>query len=207
MAEYLIQDTTLIGIADAIREKTGSTEALTPADMAQAVTDLQVGGGDMNEVYKAFIESGSNKTTVDWPEGITSIGSSAFDGCTNLVLTELPAGITSIGSDAFYNCTKLALTELPAGITSIGSSAFYRCTNLVLTELPAGIMSIRRSAFDGCTNLTSLTFKGTPTGIDSTVFTNCTNLTEIKVPWAEGEVANAPWGATNATITYNYTGE
>jgi hypothetical protein len=27
------------------------------------------------------------------------------------------------------------------------------------------------------------------------------------VPWAEGAVANAPWGATNATINYNYTGE
>lgn len=26
------------------------------------------------------------------------------------------------------------------------------------------------------------------------------------VPWAEGAVTNAPWGATNATINYNYTG-
>ena len=39
----------------------------------------------------------------------------------------------------------------------------------------------------------------------SSAFDGCTNLTDIKVPWAEGAVANAPWGATNATITYNYT--
>ena len=43
--------------------------------------------------------------------------------------------------------------------------------------------------------------------IASTTFTSCANLTTINVPWAEaeGEVANAPWGATNATINYNYT--
>lgn len=36
-------------------------------------------------------------------------------------------------------------------------------------------------------------------------FEGCTNLTAINVPWAEGAVANAPWGATNAAVSYNYT--
>jgi len=51
----------------------------------------------------------------------------------------------------------------------------------------------------------TLTFNGTPTSIASNAFGNCTNLRTINVPWAEGAVANAPWGATNATINYNYT--
>jgi hypothetical protein len=51
-----------------------------------------------------------------------------------------------------------------------------------------------------------LTFKGTPTSIDSTAFKNCTNLTTINVPWAQGAVSGSPWGATGATINYNYTG-
>jgi hypothetical protein len=72
--------------------------------------------------------------------------------------------------------------------------------------LPSKIRSISYGAFKGCTGLTSITFEGTPTTISSDVFTGCINLTSIKVPWAEGAVANAPWGATNATITYNYTG-
>ena len=52
-----------------------------------------------------------------------------------------------------------------------------------------------------------MTFEGTPTSIASSAFSNCVKLTTINVPWAEGAVANAPWGATNATINYNYTGE
>jgi hypothetical protein len=115
--------------------------------------------------------------------------------------------ITTIGHNAFRDCTNLALTSLPAGITTIGLMAFDCCTNLALTSLPAGIMSIDSRAFGRCTNLKSLTFKGTPTTISSSAFFDCNNLTTINVPWSEGEVANAPWGATNATINYNYTGE
>ena len=93
------------------------------------------------------------------------------------------------------------------GHTKIRNHAFSGCTNLALTSLPEGLKSIGDNAFQNCTSLTSITFKGTPTTIVSSVFPGCTNLTEIKVPWSEGKVANAPWGATNATITYNYTGE
>ena len=43
--------------------------------------------------------------------------------------------------------------------------------------------------------------------MDSTAFTGCDKLTTINVPWSEGEVANAPWGATNAVINYDYKGD
>ena len=141
------------------------------------------------------------------PTGLKRIGDYTFYHCTNLALTSLPAGVTSIGMSAFSNCASLALTSLPAGVTRIGYKAFGGCTNLAITSLPAGVTSIGDSAFSDCTSLTSITFKGTPTSINSTAFSGCTNLTDIKVPWSEGAVANAPWGATNATITYNYTGE
>ena len=140
------------------------------------------------------------------PAGITSISNSAFYNCSNLALTSLPAGTTSIGNYAFSNCSNLALTSLPAGITSINDSAFSNCSNLALTSLPAGITSISNYAFYNCTGLTTITFEGTPTTIASNVFYGCANLTTINVPWAEGAVANAPWGATNVTINYNYTG-
>ena len=139
------------------------------------------------------------------PEGLTRISGNAFYSCTSLALTSLPEGLTSMGDSAFSGCKNLALTSLPEGLTKIDGNVFYSCKNLALTSLPESLTSIGSYAFYSCTSLTSITFKGTPSSIMSSAFNGCTNLTDIKVPWAEGAVANAPWGAKNATITYNYT--
>ena len=139
--------------------------------------------------------------------GYTLIRGNLYAGMGYLKSIDLPEGLASIGDSAFANCRNLALTSLPEGLTSIGDSAFANCTNLALTSLPESLTSISQYAFSGCTSLTSITFKGTPSSISSGAFNGCTNLTEIKVPWSEGAVSGAPWGATNATITYNYTGE
>lgn len=45
MAEYLIQDTTLDAIADAINAKTGGSSAMTPAEMVTAIGSIPTGGG------------------------------------------------------------------------------------------------------------------------------------------------------------------
>ena len=69
----------------------------------------------------------------------------------------------------------------------------------------AGITEINTGAFKSCDSLSTVTFLGTPTLIADTAFSRCSALTDIYVPWSEGAVANAPWGATNATIHYNHT--
>jgi hypothetical protein len=50
MAEYLIQDTTLTGIADAIRGKTGETGTIPVPDMASKIDGIQTGGGSAGGV-------------------------------------------------------------------------------------------------------------------------------------------------------------
>jgi hypothetical protein len=44
MARYSIEDTTLINIADAIRNKTGSTEPMQVADFAEEIGGISAGG-------------------------------------------------------------------------------------------------------------------------------------------------------------------
>lgn len=44
MADYLIKDTTLTNIADAIRAKKSSTDTYTPAEMATAISSIETGG-------------------------------------------------------------------------------------------------------------------------------------------------------------------
>jgi len=45
MDEYLIQGSTLTDIADAIREKTGDSALMTPAEMVEAIGSISGGGG------------------------------------------------------------------------------------------------------------------------------------------------------------------
>ena len=46
MAEYLIQDSTLAAIADAIRKKTGKTDTIQVSKYAGAIQDISVGDND-----------------------------------------------------------------------------------------------------------------------------------------------------------------
>ena len=174
--------------------------------MVRAAADNVSGTGtDVETMWTAIIERGDAQVT-KLPDAVTKIGSYAFYNYTKLTSISLPNSITSIGDYAFYTCTNLVSISLPNSITSIDRSAFYMCTKLALTSLPSSITSIDIFAFSRCPGLTELTFKGTPTTIDSRAFNSCTNLKTINVPWAEGAVKNAPWGATNATINYNYRG-
>lgn len=51
MAEYLVQGASLTAVADAIREKGGTTAPLSfPAGMAEAVRNIQSGSGDLSSV-------------------------------------------------------------------------------------------------------------------------------------------------------------
>jgi hypothetical protein len=149
----------------------------------------------------------SNLESVILPSGITSIGQHAFYMCSNLAVASLPSSLISIGRDAFYYCSMLELTSLPSGLTTIDSEAFRYCHKLNTMLIPESVTEIGSDAFSYCSNLTTITFKGKPNSIQSSTFKSCNKLTTINVPWAEGEVANAPWGATKATINYNYTGE
>lgn len=161
------------------------------------------GGGDDGS-FKSVLEGTAVKPTL--PSDLTKIRQYGFYPCYQLALTSLPDGVTEIGREAFYSCSHLALASLPSSLESIGSYAFYACTSLALTSIPASVKTIGSSAFSACNKLRSITFEGTPTNIASSAFSYCGYLVTLNVPWAEGAVANAPWGATNATINYNYTG-
>lgn len=163
------------------------------------------GGDEWEEQFKRAIEGDPNNPVTELPAGLAKINERAFF-YTKLSVTSLPDSVTNIGNSAFAHQTDLALASLPAGLTSIGTYAFENCTSLKITSLPAGLKKILVGTFSGCTGLTEITFEGEQDEISAMAFRNCTNLLTINVPWAEGAVKNAPWGATNATINYNYTG-
>jgi len=92
-------------------------------------------------------------------------------------------------------------------MTSIGAYAFKQGTGLASITLPPALTTIGDFAFANCTNLETVRFTSTVSAIPNGVFSGCPKLSTIYVPWSQGQVANAPWGASNATIVYDYTGE
>ena len=85
-----------------------------------------------------LIKYTGNEEHVDIPEGVKSIFSLAFLGCTNLKSVTLPESLQTIARHAFSSCESLKNITLPAGVTKIGEGAFEGCTNLKSASIPAG---------------------------------------------------------------------
>jgi hypothetical protein len=77
-----------------------------------------------------LIKYTDKNTNVKIPDGITSIGNCAFDGCINLTSITIPDSVTSIGHYAFDSCSSLTSINIPDSVTGIGGGAFYACESL-----------------------------------------------------------------------------
>lgn len=81
-------------------------------------------------------------TKIVLPAGTTEIGSSMFEGCSELIEVVMPDTVTSIGSYAFSGCKKLEKLVLSPNIESIGRSAFSNCDALDKLILPLSLKHI-----------------------------------------------------------------
>lgn len=69
-----------------------------------------------------------------------------------------------------------------------------------------GITSIGTATFGGIPELIDVVIPSSVTSIGDNAFVQCPDLTTINCGFAEGAVSGAPWGASGATINYNYAG-
>ena len=167
----------LTDVAAAIKAKKGDETSIPAANFDTEISNLP---------------SGDDETLIGLIErSLTSI--------------DIPSGVVKIGDYAFAKCSRLTNITIPNSVTHIGIYAFMNCLGLTSITIPDSVTSLDRFVFRYCDFLTEVTFKGTPTSIYSSALQDC-GVNTINVPWAEGEVANAPWGAPDATINYNYTG-
>ena len=143
----------------------------------------------------------SGLTAVEIPNSVTSIGSSAFYECSGLTAVEIPNTVTSIGEWAFSGCSGLTAVEIPNSVTSIGSSAFYGCSGLTAVEIPNSVTSIGSSAFYGCSGLTAVEIPNSVTSIGSSAFSGCSGLTAVEIPNSVTSIGNSAFYGCSGLAT------
>lgn len=177
------------------------TEVLYYVDKVQDVRNLKIEGGMNDEDWKVINMMKDNlfsldlsKTdvkeikdsqfegrngwlflhTVKLPEGLTKIGSYAFNSsCVENVnfpstlksigysafssspIAEaiLPADCLELGGDIFEYCRLLSKASLPEKLTAIPYNMFYRCYQLTMDKLPSSLKTIEDNAFYKCYNV------------------------------------------------------
>lgn len=159
------------------------------------------------------------KGAVSIPDGITTIGSSLFQGRDKITSVELSDSVKSIENNAFYNCSGLTNIAIPSGIISIGENAFYGCDSIRTATMPTlaleyigksklqsivinGGVSIGDREFYGCSNLTSIALNSVTT-IGEQAFYNCNNLSRINIPSIVTSIgSNSFYGCSNLIGVY-----
>ena len=90
------------------------------------------------------------------PDGVTTIGATAFAHCVLLEDVSLPAGVTRIGASAFQDCNHLKAFTLPQGVEEIGDYAFGMCQKLTEILIPQSVTELGVRAFAGCMGLSKV---------------------------------------------------
>ncbi len=145
------------------------------------------------------------------PNGVTSIGDSAFERCSGLTSVTIPNSVTSIGWGAFNYCGGLTNITIPDSVTFIGYYAFDNCVNLRYNEydnayylgnennphfalmkakntnidfcsINVNTKIISSNAFGDCGNLTNILIPDSITSIGDYAFENCSGLASVTIP-------------------------
>jgi hypothetical protein len=114
---------------------------------------------------------------LELPEGLTSIGDMAFNGCWKLETVVIPNNVSSIGEYAFGACDALRELVIPEGVVYVKNSAFTFCTSLTEAELPESVYYVGPYAFSDCSSLERIIFRNPQIAIAESCLEGCKNVT------------------------------
>ena len=142
----------------------------------------KMGGKSVTSIGSNAFGGHTNLVNVTIPNSVKNICNDAFSGCTSLTSVTIPNGLTSIGEAAFSGCTSLTSITIPDSVKSIGDEAFSGCTSLKSITIPNGVNEVSYCTFYGCRSLTSVSIPDSVTGIYGGAFSECESLTSIAMP-------------------------
>lgn len=147
-------------------------------NLRKAITAVTINKGITSIGSTAFYGC-SNLTSVTVADSVTTIRGLAFGGCSELSSVEIPHNVTNIGNQAFWGCSSLTNVSIPNSVTQIGNQAFAS-SGLTNVTIPNSVTSIGDGAFDCCTNLKNVSISEGITRISDQAFRNCSGLTRVR---------------------------
>ena len=197
-AFYSCNRLTSITIPDSVtsigeRAFTGCTSLLKIEVGTGNISYADVSGVLFNKKKTLLITypKGKKGTNYDVPDGVSTIGDTAFYESRNLRSITISDGATAIGNEAFHGCSNLTKITIPDSVTSIGDYAFVHCTSLSSIAIPSAVEVIRNGVFESCYSLTKLIFLGDAPKASEEIFIDAAP-TIYRKPEAKG------WGDTFA---------
>lgn len=125
-------------------------------------------------------------TSIHLPKTLTSIGTSALEGCKKLeeITGISDCKLTSIGANAFASCSALKGVDLSkSSFTALPASAFAKDTALTSVKLPDSLTEIGEKAFVGCGAMEKIDLSNTKlTTIGKNAMAEMNNLMYINLP-------------------------
>ena len=118
---------------------------------------------------------------ITFDNAISQVGGYAFYK-TNLTGMVIPEGVQTIGSTAFFGCMNLPTITLPRTLITIDEEAFND-SGLATITIPENVEYIGTWAFAFCDNLKEVFCKATtPPTLGATPFLQCSSNLQIYVP-------------------------
>ena len=153
---------------------------LTSFIVSESNPNFSSGNGLLLSKDKKTVVFGVNGV-VTIPDGVTRIGSGAFDNCSGLTSVTIPDSVTDIGTVNFRNCSALSSIVIGNGVGDIPGSFFEGLSGLTSISLGNGVRSIGDRAFWGCQGLQTITLPASVSSLGSYVFGRNTVSTQSSI--------------------------
>ena len=165
---------------------------------------------DITEIGERAFYDADGLTSVDIPNWITTIHSSAFAECSALMSVTFNGGVGArnliIGESAFEHCSSLSsiVYNNAPQITGMGVRAFAKCTGLRSFTVLDTVSELSESVFAGCSNLAEINLGNSLKTIGKQAFSGCKALTEISFPSSLTGVSEKAFEACSALKTVRF---
>ena len=165
-----------------------------------------INGHTVKQIDTGALSDNRIITSVTIPNGVTTIGFSAFNGCVKLEKIKFSSNLDTVCENAFNN-TKW-FNNQSNGLVYVGKVAYkYKGDMPRNTKITvkSDTVSISESAFKDCANLTAILIPSSVKHIDKYAFYNCQGLTKLNFNDGIERIENDAFGSCEKLTSVNFS--